>query len=95
MTRSHVVTKLAQLRANKSLLLQSCLHMVNSDAYTLQYLLCLRHTHDTIHLFNCSQVSTPHYPTSLFKLKNIDLYHSIQIFPRNCYTQSVYQTFND
>ena len=60
-------TKLAQLRANKSPLLQSYLHTVNPDTYMPQCPLCLSHTHDTNYLFNCSQVPTQHNTTSLWK----------------------------
>ena len=60
----HMCTKLAQLRANKSLL-QSYLHTVNPDAYMPQCPLYLTHTHHTNHLFNCSQVPTQHNTTSL------------------------------
>ena len=58
---------LAQLRANKSPLLQSYLHTVNPETYTLQCLLCLSHTHDTNHLFNCSQVPTQHNTASMWE----------------------------
>ena len=58
-------TKLALLRANKSPLLQSYLHIVNSDTYSPQYPLCLTHTCDTNHLFNYSQVPTQHHATGL------------------------------
>ena len=40
----HMRTKPEQLRANKSLLLQSCLHTVNPETYTPQCPLCLTHT---------------------------------------------------
>ena len=60
-------TKLAQLRANKLPLLQSYLHTVNSETYTPQCPLCLSHTHDTNHLFKCSQLQTQHNTTSLWK----------------------------
>ena len=63
----HMHIKLAQLRANKSPLLQSYLHTVNPDTYTPQCQLCLSHTHDTNYLFNCSQVPTQHNTTSLWK----------------------------
>ena len=43
-------TKLAQLKANKSPLLQSYLHTVNPETYKSQCPLCLSHTHDTNHL---------------------------------------------
>ena len=59
----HMRAKLAQLRANKSPLLQSYLHTVN----TPQCPLCLSRTHDSNHLFNCSQVPTQHNITSLRK----------------------------
>ena len=51
-------TKLAHLRANKSPLSQSYLHTVNPETCTPQCLLCLSHTYDTNHLFNCSQLPT-------------------------------------
>ena len=54
----HMHTKLAQLRANKSPLLQSYLHTVNPDTYMPQSPLCLTHTHDTNHLFNCCKTPT-------------------------------------
>ena len=60
-------TKLAQLRANKSPVSQSYLHTVNPSTYMSQCPLCLSHTHDTNHLFNCSQVPTQHNTTSLWK----------------------------
>ena len=54
-------TKLAQLRTNQSPLLQSYLHTVNPDTYMPQCPLCLSHTHDTYHLFNCREVPTQHH----------------------------------
>ena len=63
----HLHTKLAQLRANKSPLLQSYLRTVNPETYTPQCPLCLSHTHDTNYLFNCSQLPTQHNTTSLWK----------------------------
>ena len=60
-------TKLAQVRANKSLLLQNYLHTVNPVAYTPQCPLCLSHTHDTHHLFNCNQVATQYNATNRWK----------------------------
>ena len=59
----HMCTKLAQLRANKSPLLQSYLHTVNPETYMPQCPLCLSYTHDTNHLLNCSQVSAQHNTT--------------------------------
>ena len=50
--QSYMCTKLAQLRANKSPLLQSYLHTVNPETFMPQYPLCFSHTHDTNHLFN-------------------------------------------
>ena len=50
----HMRTKLAEVRANKSPLLQNYLHTVNPETYSPQCPLCLSHTHDTNHLFNCS-----------------------------------------
>ena len=47
----YMCTKLAQLRANKSPLLQSYLHTVNPHTHMPQCPLCLSHTHDTNHLF--------------------------------------------
>ena len=64
----HRRKKLAQGRANKSPLLQSYLHTVNPKTYTVQCPLCWSHTHDTNHLFNCSQVPTQHNTTSLWKM---------------------------
>ena len=61
----HMRTKLASLRANKSPLLKSCLHTVNPETYMPQCLLCLSHTHDTNHFFNCCQVPTQNNTTSL------------------------------
>ena len=49
----HMRTKLAQLRANKSPLLQSCLNTMNSDTYIPQCPLCLTHTIGANYLFNC------------------------------------------
>ena len=46
-------------------LLQSYLHTVNPDTEMPQCSLYLSHTHDTNHLFNCSQVPTQHNATSL------------------------------
>ena len=63
----HMRTKLAQLRANKSTLLQSYLHTVNPETYMPQFPLYLSHTHDTNHFFNCSQLPTQHNTTSLWK----------------------------
>ena len=60
-------TKLAQLTANKSPLLQSYLHTVNIEIYMPQCPLCLSHTNDTNHLFHCSQFPTQHNATSLWK----------------------------
>ena len=60
-------TKLAQLKANKSPLLQSYLHTVNSENYVPQCPLCLSHTHETNHLFNFSQLPTQHHTTNLWK----------------------------
>ena len=61
----HMHTILVQLKANKSPLLQSYLHTVNPETYTPQWPLCLSHTHDTNHLFNCSQVPKQHNTTNL------------------------------
>ena len=55
-------TKLAQLRTNKSPLFQSYLHTVNPDCKPQ-----LSHTHDTNHLFNCSQLPTQHNTISQWK----------------------------
>ena len=63
----HMHAKLQQFRANKSPLSQSYLHTVNTETYTPQCPLCLFHTHDTNHLFNCSQLSTEQNNTSLWK----------------------------
>ena len=57
-------TKLAQLRANKSPLLQSYLHTVNPNTYTPQCPLCLSQTHDTNSL---TAVNYQHSTTSLWK----------------------------
>ena len=57
-------TKLAQLRANKSPLLQSYLHTVNPETYMSQCPLRLSHTHDTNHLFNCGQLPTQRNTTN-------------------------------
>ena len=59
-------TKLAQLRANKSPLLQSYLHTVNPETY-MSHAHYACHTHDTNHFFNCSQRTTQHNTTSLWK----------------------------
>ena len=56
----HMRTKLAQIRANKSPFLQSYLYTNNPETYPPLCPLCLSHTHDTNHLFNCSQVITQH-----------------------------------
>ena len=63
----HMPKKLAQLRANKSPLLQSYLHTVNPETYVPQCPLCLTKMHDTNLLLNCSQVPTKHNVTSLWK----------------------------
>ena len=63
----HMGTKLAQLRANNSPLLQSYLYSINLDTYTPRSPLCFSHTHDTSHLFNCSQVKTRHNTNNLWK----------------------------
>ena len=57
----HMRTKLAQLRTDKSPLLQGYLHTVNPNTYTPQCPLYLFQTHDTNHLFNCSQLPTQHH----------------------------------
>ena len=63
----HMHRKLTQLKANKSPLLQSYLHTVNPEIYTPQCPLCLSHTHDSNHLFTCSQLPMQHNTTSLWK----------------------------
>ena len=63
----HMQTHQTQPRANKSSLLQSNLHTVNIDTYTPQCPLCLTHTYDTNHFFNCSQVPTQQRATYLWK----------------------------
>ena len=56
-TLSHYMcTKLAQLRVNKSPLLQNYLHTVND-------IMLDTHTDDTNHLFNCSKITTSHHST--------------------------------
>ena len=57
----HMRKKMSQLRANKSPLLQSNIHTVNPKTYMPQCSLNLSHTHNTNHLFNCSQVPTQHH----------------------------------
>ena len=57
----HMQTKLAQLRANKSPLLQSYLHTVNHQTCMPQCPPFFSHTDGTNHLFNCSQVPTKHH----------------------------------
>ena len=47
--------------------MQSYLHIVKPNTYMSQCPLCLSHTHDTNHLFNCSQLPTKHNTTSLWK----------------------------
>ena len=47
----HMRTNLAQLRANKSPLLQSYLHTVNPETYMSQCPLCLAHTHTILNTF--------------------------------------------
>ena len=69
--------KLPQLRANKSPLSQSYLHTVNPETYTPQCSLCLSHTHDTNHLFNCSQLPTKHNTPSLWE-KSLEAAEVIQ-----------------
>ena len=50
---------LAQLRANKSPLLESYLHKLDSMNHpTPTCLLCNRHDHDTKHLFTCTELRT-------------------------------------
>ena len=64
----HMHAKLPQLRANKSALSQSYLHIVNPETYIPQCPLCLSHTQMTLnHLFNCSQLPKKHNTTSLWK----------------------------
>ena len=63
----HMRTKLPKLRANKSPLLQSYLHTASRNACPPQCPLRLTHTHNTNHLFNCSQVLTQHHDTSQWK----------------------------
>ena len=41
-------------------------HTVNPETYMPQCPLCLSHTHNTNHLFNCSQITTQHH-TSIIK----------------------------
>ena len=56
-------TKLTQSRAT---IHRSCkiTYTVNLDTYTSQYPPCLTNTHDTNHLFNCSEVPTQQHATS-------------------------------
>ena len=71
-------TKLARLRANKSLLLKSSLHTINPDAYSHNVHTMLdTHTHNINHLFNCSQIPTQHNPTSLWQ-KHLEAREVIQ-----------------
>ena len=63
----HILTKLAQLGGNKLSLFQSYIHTGNPDTYVPQCTLCLSHTHDMNHFFNCSQVPTQHNTTNLWK----------------------------
>ena len=58
-------TKLKEVRVNKSPHLPSYQHTVSPKTYVEQCLLCLSHTHDTNHIFNCSQVPTQHNTTPL------------------------------
>ena len=58
-------TKLAQLRASKLPLLQSCPHTVNPKTYMPQWPLCLSNTQESNHFFNCTQVPTQHITISL------------------------------
>ena len=62
----HLRTRLAQLRTNKSPLLHSYLHKLNPNSHTPLCPLCSSHTHDTNHLFHCSNVPTQHHTTSLW-----------------------------
>ena len=58
---------LAQLRTNKSPFLKSELHKVDAKSHTSPLcLLCNTHTHDTHHLFNCSQIPTTLSPLDLW-----------------------------
>jgi hypothetical protein len=51
--------RLAQLRNNKSSLLRSYLHKIDTDNYTTDICpLCYGQTHDTRHLFDCNEVPT-------------------------------------
>ena len=62
----HMHTKLAQLRTNKAPLLCSYLHKINSNVYTPQCLLCLKHAHNTNYLFNCNLIPMQHHTSSLW-----------------------------
>lgn len=58
---------LAQLRTNKSPLLQSYLHKIAPETHpTPQCPLCSNQTHDTPHLFNCPAVQTSLVPADLW-----------------------------
>ena len=58
---------LAQLRTNKSPFLKSYLHKVDAKSYPSQLCpLCNTHTHDTHHLFNCTQKRTTLSPLDLW-----------------------------
>ena len=63
----HMHTKLAQLRAKKSLLLQNYLLTLNTGTSMSQFPLCLTHLRNTIYCFNSSQVLTQHHTNSLWK----------------------------
>ena len=54
---------LAQLRKNKSPFLKSYLHKVNTKSHPSPLCpLCNTHTHDTLHIFNCTHIPTPLSP---------------------------------
>ena len=66
MNTSHMY-KTNKLQTNKSSLLQSYVHTVNIDIYSLQYPLCLVHTHDTNQLFNYKKIPIQYHTNSLYK----------------------------
>ena len=62
--------KTATAQSQQITTLASYLHTVNPETYTPQYcsmLVICKHTNNTNHLLNCSQLSTKYNTTSLWK----------------------------
>ena len=59
-------TRLAQLRTGKSPILQAYLHNIHPELHTPQCPLCGHNTHDTQHIFHCTNIPTRLDTTSLW-----------------------------